>query len=71
MTPTPQELAAFVRGLEDDLLLPALWLVRRAGLGEILSFYEPDQRALETINNRLLAENRPLYEFVRERMKEN
>ena len=71
MRTTPQELAAFVRGLEDDLLLPALWLVRRAGLGEILSFYEPDKQALESINDRLLAQNRPLYDFVQERMKEN
>ncbi len=71
MRPSPEDLAVFVRGLEDELLLPALWLVRRSGLGAILRSHEPDGRAVEIIENRLFSENRPLYDFVQERMEEN
>ncbi len=71
MRPTPEDLAMFVRGLEDELLLPALWLVRRSGLGAILEAYEPADRTVEIIDDRLFTENRPLYDFVQERMEEN
>jgi hypothetical protein len=71
MRPAPSDLAAFVQGLEDELLLPALWLIRRSGLGAILTFYEPDERAVEIIDDRLFTSNRRLYEFVQERMEEN
>ncbi len=71
MRPTPRDLAVFVRELEDELLLPALWLIRHSGLGAILGSYEPDEGVLEIIDHRLLTENRPLYDFVQERMEEN
>ena len=71
MRPVPEDLVVFLRGLEDELLLPALWLIRRSGLGAILRFYDPDEGAIETLNDRLFRENRELYEFVQERMKEN
>ncbi len=61
----------FVRSLEDELLLPALWLVRRAGLGAILDSYEPNERALEIIDDRLFTKSRRLYDFVQERIEEN
>ncbi len=71
MRPAPEDLVAFVRGLDDDLLLPALWLIRRSGLGAILSSYEPDERAVDMINDRLFKEDHRLYEFVQKRLKEN
>lgn len=71
MRPTPDDLAAFVRGLEDDLLLPVLWLIRRSGLGAILSLYEPDERKLDVIDDRLFSQSRDLYDYVQERMEEN
>ena len=71
MRPAPEDLAVFVRGLEDDLLLPALWLVRRAGLGVILRSYEPERKAIELIEDRLFTEQRPLYELLRDRIQEN
>ncbi len=71
MRSTPNDLAVFVRGLEDELLLPALWLVRRSGLGAILESYEPDERAVEIIEDRLLTKYRLLYDFVQERLEEN
>ncbi len=70
-TPTPEDLAVFIRGLENELLLPALWLVRRSALGAILELYEPDVQALEVVDDRLFTQNRPLYDFVQERMEEN
>ncbi len=71
MTPVPNDLVVFVRGLEDELLYPALWLVRRSGLGAILESYEPDEGTLEIIDDRLFTEHRRLYDFVQERMEEN
>ncbi len=71
MRPAPQDLVTFVQELEDDLLLPALWMIRRSGLGAIMELYEPDKQAVEIIEDRLCTENRPLYEFVQERMEEN
>ncbi len=70
-TLTPEDLAVFVRGLEDELLLPALWLVRRSALGAILEFYEPAEQTLEIVDDRLFTQNRPLYDLVQERMEEN
>ena len=54
-----------------DLLLPALWLVRRGGLGAILNDFQPDQQALEILEDRLFTQNRALYDFVQQRMEEN
>ena len=72
MSPTPEELITFLRGLGDDLLLPALWLVRRSDLGAVLDeFYEPDKRMLELVENRLVRKDRQLYEFVVSRRTEN
>ncbi len=66
-----EDLAVFVQGLEDELLLPALWLVRRSGLGAILESYKPDGRVVEIIEDSLVTKNRRLYDFVQERMEEN
>ncbi len=71
MRPPPDDLAVFVRDLEDELLLPALWLLRRSGLGAILESYEPDEGTVEIIDDRLFTKNRRLYDFVQERMEEN
>ncbi len=71
MRRTPQDLAVFVGDLEDELLLPALWLIRHSGLGAILRSYKPDERALEIIDDRLFTADRRLYDFVQERMEEN
>ncbi len=65
------DLADLIRGLEDELLLPALWLIRRTGLGAILELYEPDEDAREILEVRLLTQHRALYDFVKERMEEN
>lgn len=67
----PNDLAVFLQGLDDKLLLPALWLVRRSGLGAILDTYEPDERAVARIEDLLVATNRQLYDFFQERMEEN
>ncbi len=71
MTPTPEDLAVFVGDLGDELLLPALWLVRHAALGSILRSYEPDEGLLEIVDDRLFRADRQLYDFVQERMEEN
>lgn len=71
MNPTPENLVTFIRGLTDDLLLPALWLVRRSDLGAILEFYEPDESLLEAIEDRLFAQACDLYHFVQDRRTEN
>lgn len=71
MRPPHQDLAVFVQGLEGELLLPALWLVRRSGLGAILESYEPDEGTVEIIEDRLFRKNRRLYDFVQKRMEEN
>ncbi len=68
---TPEDLAIFVQGLDDDLVLPALWLVRRGVLGAILRLYEPDAQSLEILDDHLFTHNRRLYDFVQERMEEN
>ena len=71
-TPPPAaDLAAFVRSLEDDLLLPTLWLIRRSALGAILELYEPAEQTLEIVDDRLFTQNRGLYDLVQERMEEN
>ncbi len=69
--PTPEDLAVFVGDLEDELLLPALWLIRHSGLGAILRSYEPDEGLLEIVDDRLFRADRQLYDFVQERMEEN
>lgn len=71
MRPTPEDLAVFVGDLEDELLLPALWLVRHSALGAILRSYDPDEETLEVVDDRLYRADRSLYEFVQKRMKEN
>ena len=72
MSPTPEDLITFLRGLGDDLLLPALWLVRRSDLGAVLEeFYEPEERMLELVEKRLFRQDRQLYEFVLGRRTEN
>lgn len=72
MSPTPKDLAAFLRGLGDDLFLPALWLVRRSDLGAVLEdFYEPDERVLELVEDRLFTQDRRLYEFVKGKRTQN
>ncbi len=70
-TPTPEDLAVFIRGLENEFLLPALWLIRRSALGAILELYEPAEQTLEIVDDRLFNQNRGLYDFVQERMEEN
>ncbi len=71
MSPTPEDLAVFLRSLSDELLLSALWLVRRSDLGAILEHYEPDESVLELIEDRLFTSNRKLYEFIQDRRAEN
>lgn len=71
MNATPQELLAFLQSLDEELRLPALWLVRRSDLGAILDDYESDEKLLDTIEDRLFTQNRGLYEFIQERRKEN
>ena len=71
MTPAPEDLKLFVQGLEDGLLLPALWMIRRSGLGAILETYEPDQTVVDVIEDRLFRSHRPSYEFVQKRLEEN
>ncbi len=71
MSPTPQDLATFLLTLRDDQLLPALWLVRRTDLGTVLEHYEPEERALELIEDRLFTQNRDLYRYVQDRRTEN
>lgn len=72
MRPTPKDLVTFLRGLGDDLFLPALWLVRRSDLGAVLEdLYEPDERLLELVEDRMFTKDRQLYEFVKSRRAEN
>lgn len=72
MSPTPKDLTTFLRGLDDDLFLPALWLVRRSDLGAVLEdFYSPDERVLELVEDRLFTQDRRMYEFVVGRRAEN
>lgn len=71
MRPTPEDLAVFVGDLEDELLLPALWLVRHTALGAILRSYEPDAETLEIVDDCLFRASRQLYHYVQERMEEN
>ncbi len=60
-----------MRGLEDDLVLPALWLIRRFALGAVLDPYQPDEGLVDRVEDRLFTEARPLYDFVQERLREN
>lgn len=72
MHPTPRYLATFLRGLDDELFLPALWLIRRSDLGAVLEeFYEPDEKHLDLVEDRLFTQDRRLYEFVVGRRTEN
>lgn len=72
MIPRAEDLAVYLRGLGDDLFLPALWLVRRSDLGAILEeSYEPSDRVLEMVEDRLFTQNRQLYEYVVGRRAEN
>ena len=68
---SPKDLVSFLRSLSDELLLPALWLVRRSDLGAIMEHYEPDESVLELIEDRLFTSNRALYDFVVNRRAEN
>ncbi len=68
---SPKDLVSFLRSLSDELLLPALWLVRRSDLGAIMEHYEPEENVLELIEDKLFTSNRALYEFVVNRRAEN
>lgn len=71
MFPTTRDLVVFLKSLEDELLLPALWLVRRSDLGALLDDQPLDERLLELVEDRLFTQDRRLYEFVMERRREN
>ena len=67
----PMDLVVFLRSLDEDLLLPALWLIRRSDLGAIVEDYDPEESVLELVEDRLFTGNRALYEFVVNRRAEN
>ncbi len=59
-----EQLVAFIRETEPEYLLMALWWVQNSGLRHLIDSGEPDDKALEQIDDRVSCEYPALFEYA-------
>ncbi len=58
------ELAAFIRDAEPEYLLAVLWWIQNSGARHLIASCEPDDEALQAIEDRVASEYPYLFEFA-------
>ncbi len=59
-----EQLVAFIRETEPEYLLVALWWVHYSGVRRLIDHGEPDDEALEQIDDRVSSEYPALFEYA-------
>ena len=59
-----EQLVIFIRETEPDYLLVALWWVQNSGVRYLIDNGEPDDEALEQIDERVASDYPALFEYA-------
>ncbi len=59
-----EQLAAFIRDTDPEYLLVALWWVQNSGVRHLIEGGEPDDEALEQLDDRVASEYPDLFEYA-------